>query len=366
MSDWRNQPCLFRSSVVALALLSATFLPPGLVGADQPDAEADEPGEIKTEAISDVLPRDRSEFGIGEHVYVWIERPRPKRPDPRAAGRQVAPRNELRDFVVWTATDNSTMLPTITRIGDRTILAVGLSDRDSQLSIAADFLKPAGAIHDQLAKWEPAAPARGPAQPDPPVADDKNAVAAGAGDPAWKKKLYRLCDLRKARETPFDDVERLAREIFSEPLADGDQALVYFHLAELYAQSGMVHPDRVLEYSCLALALPLEPSQRTTLFIYRGDACLARRAGATFNERRRAAAFEYARGLAEIARHDLPVKPRERQLTTIFSGDDDDGEGKQQMQKVRDFNARVDFETTLLQHRDLIRQQLKALFFPGP
>src|SRR5262249_35110410 len=137
-----------------------------------------------------------------------------------------------------------------------------------------------------------------------------------------------------------------------------------FHLAELYAQSGMVHPDRVLEYSRLALALRLEPIQRTTLFIYRGDACLARRAGGTFYERRRAAALEYARGLAEIARHDLPVKPRERQLMTKFSGEDPDGEARQQMQKALDFNARVEFETTLLQHRDLIRQQLKALFFP--
>jgi hypothetical protein len=353
---------------VIWALLAETFLLPRPVRATEPEANADEPGEIKHETVEEFpLPRDRTSFGIGELVFFWVERPRANPPGPWAAGgREFAPRSELGDFVVWTVTDNSTMLPTVTRIGDRTILSVGLSNRDGQLSIAADYLKPAGAVDDQLAKWQPALPPRGAAQRDPPAADDKQAVAPDADNPDWKKKLYRLCDLRKARETPFDVVEQLAREILAESLADADQALVYFHLAGLYAQSGMVHPDRVLEYSRLALALPLEPIQRTTLFIYRGDACLARRAGATFHERRRAAALEYLRGLAEIARHDLPARPRERQLMHIFHGDDPDGKAIEQMQEERDFNARVDFETTLLQHRDLIRQQLKALFLPEP
>ena len=353
---------LLLSAALAASLPEFDALSPCPAHADERTEKLPEPGEIKHEAVSDVLPRDRNELGIGERAFFWIERPKPKdaAEHPRAR-REAAAGAGLADYMIWTVTDNSTFLPTVTRVGDRTILAVGLSDRAGQFSVGAEYLRP-GDAEDRLREWQPVVPAPGAAQRDPPGADQKP-VAPGAEDAAWEKKLYRLCDLRKARETPFDDVERLAREILSEPRTDKDQALVYFHLAELYAQSGMVHPERVLEYSRRALALPVDPIQRTILYIYRGDASLARRGEATFYERRRAAAVEYLQGLAEIARHDLPAESRERQFMRIYHGDDGD-EGAKQMQKVHEFNARVDFETTLLQYRQLLRQQLKSLFFP--
>jgi hypothetical protein len=175
-------------------------------------------------------------------------------------------------------------------------------------------------------------------------------------------------DLQQARRTPFEDVERQAREILAEPLAPADQGLVYFHLAQIYAQSGMIHPERVLEYSRRALALPLEPIQRTTLAIYRGDACLARQTSQTFSQRRRAAAIEYLCGLGEIAWHKLPAEPPQRKMMTLLDTNDPEERRAHSklMKEAHEHNKRVKFQETLIQHRSLLGQQLRALYFHGP
>lgn len=338
----------FRFTGLLIAAVLCSDL--GTAVSREPAGNERELGEIRHLAVSEApLPRDRADFGIGEQVFFWVETPVVdawNRPDADVAKRSPG-------FVVWTASDLSTVLPTVTQTGDRTIVSIGLSGEDRQFDVGVAKLDHRPLTDDRTEHWQPA--------------ESEDAALLGVEadeDMDWKTTLHRLIELRQPRKTPFKDVERLAREIFSRPLTAPDQALVYFHLAELYAQSGMIYPERVLAYSRRALDRPLDPIRRTTLSIYRGDACLASRSNMTFDERRQLAAIEYLRGLAEIAWHELPAKPRLRKLAYSYDVDDVAGpEEAKQMQEVRDYNARVDFETTLMQHRSLIRQQLLALGF---
>lgn len=326
---------LFTGLLVAAALTSAQAT------ADSKDEEESaktsrEQAEIRYQSVSEApLPRNRSEFGIGEQIYFWLER------------YDSPPGKRSSEFVVWTATDLSTVLPTITRRTDRTVVTVALAAADCEFSVGVVELDVKPSTDNRTARWQPTASANA----------DRTQIA-DAEDIRWKAELYRLITLREGRKTSFEAVEREARTILAKPLTESDQALVYFHLAELYAQSGMIHPDRVLEYSRRALALPLDPIRRTTLSIYRGDARLAIPTDETFDERRRAAAIEYLHGLAEIAWHELPANPRPRKFMILYDGESPDE--IKRVEEVRDFNVRVDFEATLIQHRRLIRQQLIA------
>lgn len=359
---WRLWTTLVVSLCGPIALL------PGLVRAEEPLGKKRVLGEIKHEAVEELpLPRDRNDFGIGEQIFFWMERPASKATDRHEVGHAV----ELAGFVIWTVSDTSTLLPTITRIGDRTIVRLGYDA--GEFIVDAVELDPTKSIDNHSQNWEPAEPAFGPLSEHRShdrgqtleEDDDEDDRQATDWKRAWNQKRYRLMALQQGRTTPFVDVEGMARELFAEPLSEAEQALVYFHLAEIYAQSGMIHPDRVLEYSRRALARPLTPIQRTTLSIYRGDACLARRTNETFAERRRAAAFEYLCGLGEIARHDLPAAaPERRRIDLLDSGDEEEERAHAKMVKEAvAFNARVKFQATLIQHRMLLGQQLQALYF---
>ena len=256
------------------------------------------------------------------------------------------------------------MLPTVTRLHKRSILTVALSDRDTQFNIGAAYLDPTKSIDDRSNDWKPVEP---PANAQRDIQDMPGEARDGR-DSTWPKGLGNLLNLRDGRNTPFDKVEETAREILADPLSNRELAFVYFHLTELYAQAGMIHPDRVLEYSQRAIALPLAPTQRTTLLIYRGDAYLARRSNETFAERRRAATVEYLRACFRDRRFpDLPVDPPKRKPMILFDGDDDLArEGRKQMKEVGEYNANVDLQGDLIQHRNVIWQQLEALYVPKP
>lgn len=326
-----------------------------LVVADESKEQTSDQDEIKTQTLSELPgPRDRKELGIGEQVYCWIERPVGK---PRETDAILD-----RDLIIWSVTDSSTMLPVITRRGDKSILTVALSDKDGQMSINATPLDRNRITDDS--HWQAASP------PAEPKSDQQPIVAEEDADeqPAWKKQLFRMLNLRESGKTPFDNVEQMAGEILAESLTDKDQAFVYFHLAELYAQSEMIHPDRVLEYSRRALALPLEPAQRTKLYIYRGDACLARRSDQTFEGRCEVARKEYFEGLKETSRHDLPNEAPERKMTIRYDGPQLGPDGREApeikaLREAHEYNTRVDFQSTLIQHRKILWQQIKALHF---
>jgi hypothetical protein len=328
----------------------------GLAIADEVNERDANPDKIQTQTLSELPgPRDRKDLGIGEQVYCWIERP-VVRPDDPAASLE-------KELLIWSVTDTSTMLPVVTRRGDRSILTVALSDKDGQLSINARPID-----HKHFADdtdWQPAVPS------SEPNADQQPVIAKEEEDdqPQRNKKLFgQLQDLYDARKTSFEKVEEVANEILVNPMTDKDRALIYFNLAELYAQSGMVHPVRVLEYSRRALDLPLEPAQRTTLYIYRGDACLVRRSDQTFEARCDAARREYFEGLKETSKHDLPNEAPARKMIVRFDIDDLRPDAREapiikQNRENQAHNDRVDFQSTLIQHRKLLWQQIKALHF---
>ena len=66
-----------------------------------------------------------------------------------------------------------------------------------------------------------------------------------------------------------------------------ERGQIYYMLAHVHAQSGLVHPERVIDYAKQALAQPLEPLQVPQLYVYWGDATQIARRKEPLTERRK-------------------------------------------------------------------------------
>src|SRR5207244_796263 len=85
-------------------------------------------------------------------------------------------------------------------------------------------------------------------------------------------ELYQLDQLRNGLETPFARVEELRRKLLAKYPGSKERGQIYYWLAHVHAQSGIVHPDTVVAYVKKALEHPLEDRQIPELYVYWGDA----------------------------------------------------------------------------------------------
>jgi hypothetical protein len=129
---------------------------------------------------------------------------------------------------------------------------------------------------------------------------------ASGGD-VLSQELQELDQMRNGKKTPFDEVDRRGKGLLKEHTSPVEQGQIYCHLALVNAQSGLFHPELVIDYAQRALQFPLEPYQRLLLCTYLGDALrAANREKRPFHEIRKMAALPYLEGLNEAQKHQLP------------------------------------------------------------
>lgn len=113
--------------------------------------------------------------------------------------------------------------------------------------------------------------------------------------------------MRKGKDTPVSEVEQQAKELLNQHASPEQQGQIYCHLALVYSESGLSHPELVIGYAQRALQFPLEPHQRLRLHTYLGDALrVANRGKKPFTEIRRMAAISYLEGLNAAEEYDIP------------------------------------------------------------
>ncbi len=65
----------------------------------------------------------------------------------------------------------------------------------------------------------------------------------------------------RAPDTDFAEVERRCNDLLKRYPAPEDQGKIYYELAQVEGQSGMQHPDKLIQYAQKALALPCPPRE---------------------------------------------------------------------------------------------------------
>ena len=100
-----------------------------------------------------------------------------------------------------------------------------------------------------------------------------------------------------------------------------DQGRIYFALVQVYGQSGLARPQRIIDGVRKALQLPLDPSHRIRLYVYWGEALCVLAPGDPFSGRRRAATTVYLEGLMELRKFNLPEKPPEIPVVDLHGFD---------------------------------------------
>src|SRR5438094_288154 len=86
------------------------------------------------------------------------------------------------------------------------------------------------------------------------------------------KGLSQLDQLRRGPKTDFTQLERRAEKLLEQYKDPASQGRIYYQVAHVYAQTGLIHPQKVIDFAQKALKCPLDEQLRARLRVYCGDA----------------------------------------------------------------------------------------------
>jgi hypothetical protein len=185
-----------------------------------------------------------------------------------------------------------------------------------------------------------------------------------------QSELHTLNTMRtkrpKGTAIDLDAVDRRGAKLLENYPDPKDQGQIYYTLADIHAQSGMVHPERVAEYAQKALKYPQDPGQKERLYVYWGDALQLGNPKEAFPDRRRSAVQPYLEGLKALLEYDLPGKPPEVPTVNRFEADPPDEELERQHKQEWAAHKRATFQREMIMHRDVLIGQIAGLYGRKP
>jgi hypothetical protein len=353
--------------LIAALLWGLLLLLPVLAEAQDKDKVAPAlHGQIKYRPVDDFPGRSYDSFGVCEEIRYWLDPEDGEGPDA---------------VIAWYA-QGATVYPVI---GTATLVTIG--DQPGKFCVAAARRdlgraeagrRPAGAQEGadkpksgpsvDLKYWLREQVAALPKlQPEPPA----DAAPKGIEVPKeLRAELLKLDGLRKGPKTPFAELDERGKTLLEKYPGANERGQIYYMLAHVHAQSGMVHPERIVEYSKKALDGPLEALQVPRMYVYWGDAVRiskAREAKGPPAERRKWSAVIYLAGLREVLRYKLPAKvvqppPLDRGLVRNPPPGKEE-EARQLLAKHVAAQNLAYFQDAMKFHRDVLTRQLASLYY---
>jgi hypothetical protein len=311
-------------------------------------------GNIKHRAVAELpLPRDRESFGIGEAVEFWID-------PPDGEGSEAV--------IAWYVRGRATVYPVI---GPATIVTVDLADEDGKFTVAAERRDPGlpaaakkHASEADLRNWLRKQIAVLPKGDRQRVEREPPALPNYSKD--LRAELSQLDGLRKGTDTSFAQLDELGRKLLEKYAGAKERGQVYYWLAHVHAQSGLLYPERVAEYASKALEYPLEPLQVPRLYVYWGDAEQVIRAKERLTDRRKWSALLYLAGLREVLRYRLPDKAPELPVVDALTNSDQAAEILRRHAQQVTARRFAEFQCAMVQHREVLMRQLASLYHRSP
>jgi uncharacterized protein (TIGR03067 family) len=218
---------------------------------------------------------------------------------------------------------------------------------------------------------EPQADPQPPADPKP--AQDLPLVPMKPPEnPALQNSLAKLEAMRNGGQNGLKDAVELGKELLRLYPRRDDQALIYYTLAHVFAQSEVrLYPDQVTKYARLALASERYPARRATLHIYLGCAAEVPRDEQAFPEKRRRAARAYLEGYKELLALRLPEQAPP--LPDLVTDRNADGLDRKEVPRVlpatdvyREARRQAEVLRELVAHRYILVGQVAQLYRREP
>jgi hypothetical protein len=184
-----------------------------------------------------------------------------------------------------------------------------------------------------------------------------------------KEQLYAIDQMRAFDKTPFEAVEKKADVLLKEFSSPEDQALIYFTVAEVYAQSGQVMPQKTSEYAKKAVSAGLDPTRSMLAYLYWGDSIQVLHrgvGGAALADARREAVMPYLLGLKVAVEQKVPDEVQDPPILRVPpAGPDDSAIVKEERRRYAQELAR--WERTrlyqdLAKYRQLHTEQIAYMY----
>lgn len=178
----------------------------------------------------------------------------------------------------------------------------------------------------------------------------------------------------KDKEMRLNEFEYSCKALLQKYNKPEEQVKIYYQLASTYAQTGLVIPNKTIEYARKALEYPLEPLKVVLLYIYWGDAIQVAHRGVHGQElvtARREAVMPYLEGLKETLKYDLPEVKPELPVISVFNydGPTDTDEYRNMIRKQKEqveAREKAKFQCDMIQYRDTLIGQINFLYTRFP
>lgn len=192
-----------------------------------------------------------------------------------------------------------------------------------------------------------------------------------------EKELDELKKLHLGEKTPFEQAEKKCNELLEKYTEPEEQAMIYYHLAVVYSQSGQIKPDKTIEFSKKALEFPLDPIERLRIYIWWGDAIQIANGGVRGQDlvvARRKAVMPYLNGLNESLSIQYPkyTQPENLPEEQNVKTDSRDNIGpflrrrKTEQRKALYEWKKARFEEDLNQHKRILTDQVSYMYSRFP
>ena len=191
-----------------------------------------------------------------------------------------------------------------------------------------------------------------------------SSTEAGTADELGKK-LGQVEKLRAGLNTNFDEVDNRCKALLAEYPKPEQQARIFYEWAHVEGQSGLQHPQKIIDCARKALSLPLDPIDRLQLQIYWGSAFEVAHRGVVGNDLKHARAeivVIYLQGITECLKRIAEVEARPVRETALMTRDYAEGLKKKELEHFQRFlNAFESQIAFLYSRRPFATDEIRAL-----
>jgi len=188
------------------------------------------------------------------------------------------------------------------------------------------------------------------------------------------RRLFEINSRLAGKKTDTGNLEKECLKLLEEYDSNEDQGRIYSAIAFIYSQSGMIQPEKTVEYCKKALMYPLEIATACQMYVFWTDALqieYSNSTGQKFASARREIIIPCLTGLKLILNNKIPKEMQEPPAVSNFyyHGPQSNLEYQKLLKKHNDeilTRKRVMMQNKLLQHRNVLIDKCVSLYSRKP
>ena len=194
------------------------------------------------------------------------------------------------------------------------------------------------------------------------------APVSSAGFGVTDELEIRLAEVEKLRaglDTHFDEVDKRCKALLATYTKPEEQARIYYEWAHVEGQSGLQHPQRIIDCAQKALSLPLDPINRLQLQMYWGNALEVSHRGVQGNELKRARGeivVVYLQATTECLKCMAGMEAKPLRETALMTRSNAEGLKKKELERFQRFLDAFENQIAFLySRRPFATDEIRAL-----